>query len=58
MEEQLGPDNGRVFGGAFGLDYAYVDLLIYDGERSRRLIREALEPLPLAKGSRLCSFPV
>lgn len=39
--------SGRCIGGGMGLRRTYVDLLIYDGERSMEIIRETLRALGL-----------
>ena len=39
--------SGRVFGGAFGLSGAYIDLVIFDGNESLRLVDETMRQLAL-----------
>lgn len=44
LEERLTQGNsGQVLGGGLGLDYAYIDVLIFDGERSLRIIGDTLD---------------
>ncbi|MGV3533204.1 MAG: hypothetical protein ACO1QR_12600 [Chthoniobacteraceae bacterium] len=38
----LEPQSGRLLGGATGYDYAYIDLMIYDGSTSIALIEQVL----------------
>lgn len=49
---------GRCLGGGFGTHHSYVDLLIFDGSRSIEIIRQALEPFRLPKGSNLEYFAI
>ncbi len=39
--------SGRVLGGAFGTEHAYIDLLLFDGEDSRRIVETTLKPFEL-----------
>lgn len=39
--------SGRVLGGAFGTEHAYVDLLLFDGEDSRRIVEATLKRFEL-----------
>ena len=48
--------SGQVLGGAFGTSESYIDLLLLDGERSRRLVTEKLEKLQLLGRFRIESF--
>ncbi len=48
--------SGRTLGGAFGLSESYIDLLLFDGDNSRRVVLETLKELQLHGRSRLESF--
>jgi hypothetical protein len=48
--------SGRTLGGAFGIDESYIDLILFDGERSRQIVSETLNGLQLGGRSRLESF--
>jgi hypothetical protein len=48
--------SGRTLGGAFGTGESYIDLLLFDGDNSRRIIRETLDRLQLQGRSRIESF--
>eukprot|EP00913_Durusdinium_trenchii_P008903 g8369.t1 len=57
IAEALGAANsGRTLGGAFGTEEGYIDLLLYDGDNSRRIIQETLDSLELSGRSRIESF--
>jgi len=57
VEEKLkAAKSGEVIGGATGQMNAYIDLLIYDGERSIELMREALSGMDLPYGASLHPF--
>ena len=44
LEEELARDlSGRVFGGGLGTDYAYIDVLLFDGEKSLQIVQDTLE---------------
>lgn len=44
MDEALRAQNaGRIIGGGLGQDFAYIDVLIFDGETSRNIITDSLE---------------
>lgn len=38
---------GRVLGGAFGIEHSYIDLLLFDGEKSRQTVNRTLQDLQL-----------
>jgi hypothetical protein len=46
-----GASSGRCLGGAMGKRFGYLDALIFDGERSEKLIRDTLRGLNLPKES-------
>jgi hypothetical protein len=48
--------SGAVLGGALGIEYTYIDLLLCDGESSRRLVRRALAGTSVAGSFRLLPF--
>jgi hypothetical protein len=48
--------SGRTLGGAFGTDHSYIDLLIFDGDNSRQIVRDTLDRLQLQNRSRIESF--
>lgn len=57
LEEALeNEQSGRVLGGAFGVNESYIDLILFDGDNSRRIVEETLAGLQLAGRSRLESF--
>lgn len=59
MESALAPcGSGKCTGGGLGVDHCYVDLLIFDGNRSIGIIMKALEPFQLPKGSTLEYFAI
>ena len=47
---------GKVLGGATGLDNAYIDLVLFDGSRSRHLIKTVMAASPYAEHYRHASF--
>ncbi|MEM7247227.1 MAG: hypothetical protein AAF533_17935 [Acidobacteriota bacterium] len=56
LQQRLGEaQSGMVLGGAMGRDAGYVDLLVFDGDRSRELIEEVFAARGLT-GHRLESF--
>jgi hypothetical protein len=48
--------SGYTLGGAFGTKYSYIDLILFDGDRSRDLVKQKLTEMNLANRSRLVSF--
>jgi hypothetical protein len=48
--------SGRTLCGAFGIGESYIDLLLLDGDNSRRIVQETLEKLQLQGQSRIESF--
>ncbi|NNE00290.1 MAG: hypothetical protein HKN47_23475 [Pirellulaceae bacterium] len=57
LEEALDKQSsGRVLGGAFGVNEAYIDVLIVDGENTRQIIEKQLHDLQLDGRSRIESF--
>ena len=50
LEEAL---SGRPLGGAIGKNKSYIDFLIYDGNRSINIIREAARRAGMPEGTRL-----
>ena len=57
LTEALKPtDSGRVLGGAFGSRYGYIDLLLYDGQNSLKLVESALRLKPLPAGTEIHFF--
>ena len=48
--------SGRVLGGAFGINESYIDLLLLDGDNSRKLVQQTLDNLQLHGCSRIESF--
>ena len=57
LDEQLGPEGlGRVLGGATGSRFGYIDLLIFDGERSVAAIERILKEKDAPVGMRLNYF--
>src|SRR6185295_1355371 len=48
--------SGRLVGGAHGLTWAYVDLLLYDGGTSIEVVKEMLKQRGLPSGTRLEYF--
>jgi hypothetical protein len=49
-------NSGRVLGGALGLDHAYIDLLIFDGQRSVALIQSTIRSQSFPTGTTLERF--
>lgn len=45
--------SGRALGGAFGTENSYIDLILYDGDNSRRIVQETLDNLGLAEQARI-----
>ena len=44
LEESLSKEQaGRILGGGLGTEFAYIDLLIFDGDRSMELIKQTLD---------------
>lgn len=50
--------SGRVFGGALGLSAAYIDLVIFDGNESLRLIEQAMDEQELSEHYSIEPFAV
>jgi hypothetical protein len=48
--------SGRLLGGAFGQEYAYLDLLLFDGQRSLDLVTQALREQNLPSGTAIHFF--
>lgn len=48
--------SGYTLGGAFGEKYGYIDLILFDGDHSRDLVKKVLTELHLADKARLVSF--
>lgn len=48
--------SGRTLGGAFGTEESYIDMILFDGENSRRIVRETLDGLQLTTRARIESF--
>lgn len=48
--------SGYTLGGAFGQNFGYIDLILFDGDRSRDLVKQILQDLQLADRARLVSF--
>jgi hypothetical protein len=53
LESEL---SGRTLGGAFGIDESYIDLILFDGDRSRMIVQEVLNSLQLSGRSRIEDF--
>lgn len=57
LEEEFAQNqSGRVLGGAIGHNYAYIDLLFFDGERSADQTMKVLRKLDLPLGTALQYF--
>ena len=57
LEERLRETkSGYTLGGAYGASYSYIDLILFDGDESRKLVKSQLSTLNLADRSRLVSF--
>ena len=57
LEERLKADlSGDLLGGASGTNYSYIDLVIYDGDRSLKLIHETLVEKQLPSGTSIHFF--
>lgn len=57
LEEQLrATRSGYTLGGAYGSSYSYIDLILFDGDESRKLVKHILSSKNLADRSRLVSF--
>lgn len=48
--------SGRTLGGAFGLRQSYIDLLLLDGDNSRRIVEGVLETLQLRGRAQIKTF--
>jgi hypothetical protein len=48
--------SGRTLGGAFGANESYIDLLLFDGANSRRIVEQALASRQLSRLARVESF--
>lgn len=49
-------DSGRTLGGAIGLRQSYIDLLLLDGDNSRRIVEGVLETLQLRGRAQIKTF--
>lgn len=49
-------DSGKVIGGGLGSEFGYVDLLIFDGNRSLEKIKAALAGVPVPSGTMIEYF--
>jgi len=47
---------GRVLGGALGVRYAYIDLLLFDGDTSLQIVRQVLKDKQLPPGTGIHFF--
>jgi hypothetical protein len=56
LEQALAPRSGLHLGGALGLDYAYIDLLLFDGTTSLEIVRQILQQHRLPKGTLIDFF--
>lgn len=57
LEAALKPSNaGRQIGSAFGTEFGYIDLLIYDGPRSLAIIKKVLQQLEVPSGTMIEFF--
>jgi hypothetical protein len=57
LSEVLVADHsGETFGGATGLDWAYIDLMLYDGQRSLEKVIKVLRELKLPKDTHIRWF--
>ncbi len=48
--------SGRLLGGAFGARYAYIDLLLFDGQNSLAIVRDVLRQQNLPAGTAINFF--
>jgi hypothetical protein len=48
--------NGRLLGGAFGTQNAYIDLLFFDGGKSIETVRQVLKDQNLPSGTSINYF--
>jgi hypothetical protein len=48
--------SGRVLGGAHGLQHAYIDILIHDGQASLEIIQRVLREKGLPTGTEIHFF--
>lgn len=48
--------SGRTLGGAFGSQHSYIDLLLFDGANSRRIVETVLDSLQLRGRSQFKTF--
>jgi hypothetical protein len=48
--------SGRVLGGAFGTQFAYLDLMLFDGQNSVRLVERVLREQNLPAGTAINFF--
>jgi len=55
IEESL-RDSGQLIGGASGVDYSYIDLLLFDGDRSLAIVKEVLLEQNLPEGTGIHFF--
>jgi len=49
-------NSGRTLGGAFGSQFSYIDLLLFDGDNSRRIVEAVLDGLQLRGRSQFKTF--
>lgn len=47
---------GKVLGGATGMDNTYIDLVLFDGNRSRHLVKSVMASTPYAEAYRQAPF--
>ena len=48
--------SGRVLGGAFGTQFAYLDLMLFDGQNSVRVVERVLREQNLPAGTAINFF--
>ena len=48
--------SGRTLGGAYGSEHSYIDLLLFDGDNSRRIVETVLDSLQLRGRSQFKTF--
>ncbi len=57
LSEALEADwSGRTLGGAFGVNNSYIEMILYDGEQSRRIVKDKLAELQLDGRYKIVSF--
>lgn len=52
--QQVG--SGYCLGGAFGVNYVYIDLLLTDGDQSRQIVKASLDQLQIGQHASMMSF--